>query len=397
MSNEFLLFFESVEKAAETLTDPRAKSQLLSELAHQQLLTKQFDAALQTFAGIDPPSERRIALLTADFGTLPPDKIAPLVQLLEANTETKTLAGRLARPMAEVQNIDSAWKMIETAETAFVSEEQRYGFLKIVLPQINENNWEKIPWLHQTFTDEINRDWASLAIIKFLAGKKWYDEVETFALPLVPIRRSWAYWEMYRLAPKEQSKTCFDKAVEVIETIPIDSGVDAVMEMLATQLRIFGHHALLNDWKEQGEKLLERSEAAATAVMMPMQRYRLQCFLGKVLLDWKQIDSIQNYLPMDKMLESVSSASDRSRMMVWLAEAGWNEGWKKAIEILSVPERGILESDRAKQIAVVLNRSVAHRQCFMATGDHSEDAVKITGEEFESYYYNPFAVADCGC
>jgi hypothetical protein len=169
------------------------------------------------------------------------------------------------------------------------------------------------------------------------------------------------------------------------------------MEMLATQLRIFGHYAFLNNREEQGEQLLERSEAAATAVVMPMQRYRLQCFLGKVLVELKQIDSIQNYLPIDQILESLSSASDRSRVMVWLAEAGWNDGWTKAVEILSVPERGVLESDRAKQIADVLKRSVAHQQGFTATGDHSEDAVRISGEEFESYYYNPFAETDCGC
>ena len=397
MSDEFTLPFKAVQKAAETLTDPHAQSQLLSELAQQQLLSKQFDTALQTFAAVDQPKERRNALLLADFGTLPTDKVEPLVQLLETDPQTKSLAGRLARPMLEAKNTDSAWKMIETAKTPFESEQQRYNFLEKILPQTHGNDWEKILRLHRTFTDDIYRDWASLTIIKFLAEQKRYEEAEKFVHPLVPIRRSWAYWEMCRLVPAEQSKIFFDQATATIEQIAIESGIDTDMEMLATQLRIFGHYAFLNNREEQGEQLLERSEAAATAVVMPMQRYRLQCFLGKVLVELKQIDSIQNYLPIDQILESLSSASDRSRVMVWLAEAGWNDGWTKAVEILSVPERGVLESDRAKQIADVLKRSVAHQQGFTATGDHSEDAVRISGEEFESYYYNPFAETDCGC
>ena len=397
MPNVLLPLFETVRKAANALADPRTKSQLLAELAQQQLLVKQFDAALQTFAAIDPPQERRTALLTADFGMFPPEKIKLLVQFLETDPQTKMLAGRLAFSMLEARNTDSVWKLIETAKTAFETDQQRYNFLEKVLPQISENEWEKIVRFHQTFTNEIYRDWASLAMIKFLVPWQWYDEAEKFALLLAPIRRSWVYWEMYRLVPEEQSKTFFDKAAEVVETMAIVSGIDVEIEMLAVQLRIFGRAAFLRDWKEQGERLLERSEAAIAAVIMPMQRYRLQCFLGKVLLELKLIASIRDYLPIDKILESVSSASDRSRLLVWLAEAGWNEGWTKAVEVLSEPERGVLESDRAKQIADVLKRSVAHRQNFKATGDPSEDTVRISGEEFESFYFNPFAEVECDC
>ena len=397
MSDILLHPFESARKAAEALTNERAKSQLLSEIAQQQLRTEQFDAALQTFADIDSPLERRIALLTADFNNFPADKAKPLVQLLEKDTQTKMLAGRLALGIEEPGNTDLTWKLIETAKEPFESDLQRYNFLEKVLHQINENDWEKVSRLYKTFTDDLYRDWSSLAMIKFLAGYRKYEEADKIAASLAPIRHSWAYWEMCKLVPAEQANPVFDKAAEVVETIAIVSGVDADMEMLATQLRIFGRYAYKNDWKEQGERLLERSESATAAVLMPMQRYRLQCFLGKVLVELKQIDAIQNYVPIEAMLESVASASERSRLLVWLAEAGWNEGWTKAVEVLSVPERGVLESDRAKQIADVLKRSIAHRAKLTATGDDVEDAIRLSGEEFESYYHDPFAEAKCDC
>jgi hypothetical protein len=53
--------FESIRQAAEMLADLRVKSYLLTELARQQMILAQFDAALQTFASIPLPEERRIA------------------------------------------------------------------------------------------------------------------------------------------------------------------------------------------------------------------------------------------------------------------------------------------------------------------------------------------------
>jgi len=111
----------------------------------------------------------------------------------------------------------------------------------------------------------------------------------------------------------------------------------------------------------------------------------------------KQIESIKDYLPIETMLESLRTASDRSRVSVWLAEAGWSEGWVRAMELLSVPERGIPEAERAEQIAEVLKRCTAHQRDLKATGDSAEDAVRLSGEEFETLYFNPFAEADCGC
>jgi hypothetical protein len=233
--------------------------------------------------------------------------------------------------------------------------------------------------------------------VKHLARQQRVEEAEKFAETFSPIRRSWAYWEMYRLSPAEQSKNDFDKAAEIIAEIAIVSGKDEEMETLASQLRIFGRAAFQKGWKEPGTQLLERSEAAAASLAIPMQRYRLQCFLGKVLVDLKQVGAIQDYLVINTMLESLPSASDRSRVLVWLAEAGWSEGWSKAVEVLAVPERGVTEPERAKQIADVLKRCVAHHQGRKATGDIAEDSIYLSGEEFENRYFSPFAEADCGC
>jgi hypothetical protein len=172
---------------------------------------------------------------------------------------------------------------------------------------------------------------------------------------------------------------------------------EETMETLAIQLRIFGRIAFQNGRKDWGKRLLDRSETVAAALTIPMQRYRLQCFLGKVLVELKQIESIEKYLATDKMLESLSSGLERSRVSVWLAEAGWTEGWTKAIAELSVPDRGVTEAERAGQMTDVLQRFVAHHHGLKASDDPSEDAVRISGEEFETLYFNPFAEADCGC
>jgi len=142
---------------------------------------------------------------------------------------------------------------------------------------------------------------------------------------------------------------------------------------------------------------LKRSEATATALTVPMQRYRQQCFLGKVFVELKQIESIRDYLAIDPMLESLPAGLDRSRVLVWLAEAGWSEGWAKAVEAVSASERGVPESDRVQQITGVLKRFAAHQRGLQVLGDPSEDSVRISGEEWETYYFNPFAGADCGC
>lgn len=385
-------------RAAESLDDVRVKSQLLSELAQQQLAAGQCNAALQTFAAIPSSQDRRIALLVANFGIFPPDQVEPLVRLLESDTQTKSLAGRIALAMLESKNTDSAWKLTETASEAFETEQQRYEFLETVLPLTAAGNWDRIPRFYRTFEPGTYQDWALLAIVKYLSGQQRYDEAEKFADYLaLPIRQSWAYWEISQLVPAERSKYYFDKAAEIVETMDITADEEEMMEPLAVQLRIFGRVALQKGWKEQGERLLERSEAAAASLTVQMQRFRQQCFLGKVLVEFKQVAAIQNYAAIDEMLKALPSALDRSRVFVWLAEAGWNEGWTKAVEILAVPERGMTEPERAGQIGSVLKRFVAHHQGVKATGDPAEDSVRVSGEEFETRYFNPFAEPDCGC
>jgi hypothetical protein len=398
MSNNILLPFEAVLLAAETMSDPRSKSLLQSELAQQQLLAGQFDAALQTFAAIPVPVERRTALLVADFGRFPPEKIEQLVSLLKAETQSHFLAGRLALSMLEAGNEDSAWKLVETAEKPFESEQQCYEFLKKALTQLLPGNWEKVVSLSRNFKSEMLHDWTLLAMTEHLICKQRYDEAEQFADSIaVPLRRSWAYWEMCQRFMGTLTERYWNKAIEIMETVEITLDDEEMMEKIAIQLRIYGQAAFQKEKKEQAERLLEKSETAAASLTVPMQRYRLQCFLGKVLVKHKQITSIKEYLAIDSMLESLRSGWNRSRVMVWLAEAGWDEGWTQAIEALSAPERGVPESDRGEQIAHVLRRCVAHYQSSQATGNPSEDTFRISGEEFETRYFSPFVEADCGC
>ena len=393
-----IMVLESVRKTADTFSDQRVQSQLLAELAQHQLTTGQCDAALQTFAAIPVPMERRMALLTADFQFFTSDKADTLLQLLKTDPQTQSLTGRLALTMLEAKHPAPAWKLVETDKDAFESEQQRYDFLEKVLPQLQAEDWEKIPRFYRTFAPGMYQDWALLAIVKYLAGQQRYDEAEKFAgLLVLPLRLSWAYWEMSRFSPERLSEHYFDQAIEVIETVEINPNEEETTEMLAVQLRKFGRIAFQKEQKNKGERLLNRSEAAAAALTVPMQRYRQQCFLGKVLVELKQIESIEEYVAIDKILESLSAGLDRSRVLVWLAEAGWSEGWAKAVEAVSTPERGVPETDRVQQITDVLKRFAAHHRGLQATGNSSEDSVRISGEEWETYYFNPFAGADCGC
>ena len=395
MPDPTFLPFELIRQTAETLVDPRVQSQLLAELAQSQFQTEQFDAALQTLTAMPSLLERRFALLTADYQHFPPEKIGSLVQLLEKDPRTQSLAGNLALSMLEAKNTRSAWTLIETAKPTFVfeSEPQRYDFLEKVLPQSSVEDWERIRRFRETFTEEPYSDWATLAIAKYFASEQQEDEatkwVETFSSPL---RRSWAYWELCRVMPP--GNHFFDKATKMMDTVVTK---EEEQERLAIQLRILGRAACQRGNPEQGAQLLERSESPIASLTVPMQRYRLQCFLGKVLWELKLLRSIREYVPVGTMVESLPSGSDRSRLWVWLAEAGLEEGWAEAVNALAVPERGIPESDRAEQVASVLKRFVAHHRGSQASGNPTEDAVRISGEELESLYFTPFAEADCGC
>ena len=400
-----LHIFESVRNAAASLNDPRIRSQLLAELAQQQLLTKQFDDALKTFADIPDVHEKRIALLTADFADFPTEKTEPLIKLLQASPQTNLLTGQIALAMLNANNIEAAWKLVETAEEPFETEQQHYEFVEQMLTKLNDEHWEHFVWdrltrLYRTFPLGMYRDWAALALIKYLTQHHQFDTAERFANTLsMPTRTAWAYWEMSRMFPPEHTKRYFDKATEVAEAIEIVQNDDDMMEVLSILLRVLGRIAFERTLSDNGdwERLLHRSEAAAASVGMPMLRYRLQCFLGKVLTELGMIASIGEYLPIEQMLTSLSSPSERARVSVWLAESGWNEGWTHAVNTLSMPQRGELEHERAKQIADVLKRATAHRQGLKPTGDFAEDSVRLSGEAFETFYFNPFAMADCGC
>jgi len=396
MLNTSLHPFESVRQAAETLTDLRAKSQLLAELAQNQMAAGQFDAALQTFATIPSAQERRIALLTANYQSYPPEKIEPLVQLLESDARRSFVFGNIALSMLNVNNVKSAWKLVETVDEPFESEQQRYDFLEKVLTLINESDWEKVLRFRRMFVNVIYLDWATLAIVKYLTKQQRYGEVETFVASIsMPILRSWAYWEMFRLSSAEQSQGFFDKALEMIETVEITPDEEE-MEKFAIQLRILGRAAFQRGKRDQGERLLERSEAAIDCLAVPMQRYRLRCFLGKVLVELRLIGSIREYLPIDDILGSLSSGFDRSQVSVWLAEAGWKEGWARAIDSMAAPGRGVTELERARRIAEILNR-FAYHEGYKETGDTTDDVARFSGEKLEALYFNPFAMEDCGC
>lgn len=402
--NVFTLPFESVRKAAQTFVDPQVKSCLQGLLVQSQLETGQFDAALKTLTTISPPKDRRTALSFVDISLVPLEKIEPFVQLMQSDKETEWQIGYCAITLLESKNTPSAWKWIETAQKPFETEHTRYLFIKNVLPLIKENDWGRVLCLHRRFTDPLYKDWATLEMIKFLTRQQRYEEADTFARSFaLPTRRSWAFAEMSRLTDAAQSAKFLDSAIEEINVANVDSSKteteqEREAENLAIQLRILGRLTLQQGHQESGEQLLERCESIIAGIKMPMQRYKQQCFLGKVLIEWNLISSIQDFVPVETILSAFSSGTDRAKVLVWLAEAGWNEGWQRAVEALSLSERGVMESERAAEIVFVVNRCVSHhRGSKTPPGALDMHGYHSSGEEWETLSFTPFADPDCNC
>ncbi|MDR0521211.1 MAG: hypothetical protein LBH00_05085 [Planctomycetaceae bacterium] len=392
--------------AADKLTDSRSQSKLFGEIARLQTANEEFDDAFQTLRKITVPDECRTVLLLINWQPLPLERIAALVNLLESRPQTAFLAGRLAMNMLEEngsmqpspplketsarqkKNNAAAWKLINTAKQPFESEEQRYHFFHRMISIIQQYQclpgWQeeqqKAVSFSASFTDEIYRDWAFYDL-----AAHCLSEAENFADKIAhPLRRAWCYNALRN----------YEKAKEIIETINIVAEKQDEAEMLSIASRIIG----MNIGKEAGASLLERSEAAAAVIKIPMTRYRLQCFLGKVLKEQGRITAIEEYLPVRDMLASLSHF-DRSRAAVWLAEAGWTAGWAAAVESAAAPMRGIPETDRAEQMTEVIRRYAAYRARLKraANGYAIDETILFSGEELERSSFSPFALSDCGC
>jgi hypothetical protein len=114
-----------------------------------------------------------------------------------------------------------------------------------------------------------------------------------------------------------------------------------------------------------------------------------------VLREAGKIDSVQDYLISVDLVNF--NGIDRSRLLVWAAEAGKERCWTEAVEAANQPERGTTEQDRTDRIAEILRRFVVRNEKRLPTDDPNVDEIHLSAEEFEEHYFSPFGILGCGC
>ena len=60
-------------------------------------------------------------------------------------------------------------------------------------------------------------------------------------------------------------------------------------------------------------------------------------------------------------------------------------------------EREVDELDRAERIGEIVRRFATRNHDEKPSGDPRLDAVTLSAEAFEAYYFSPFSIDDCGC
>jgi hypothetical protein len=200
-----------------------------------------------------------------------------------------------------------------------------------------------------------------------------------------------------RLTAGKNSNSCLLRAGEILETISIEP---ELAESLAIQSRILGKAAWKTGNSELGLRLLEWSETATAQISVPFQRFRAHYFLAKVLRELGQIFSVQEYLDSAQWQQLEMSGLDRSRIGVWAAEAEPENvltAWSMAIRDAGKPEQKSADISRAERIVEILRRFTFRNDKLPPSGEPERDAVHLSAEEFEEYYYSPFAIKDCNC
>lgn len=398
--------FETVRQAADSLANPLARSTLLAELAKAQVDAGAFDDALTTVDVIPNRMEKRKILLHLALDAVRDGRRTDLFRLarrmLETDSQAGPVVGRLALDVLESGEVDAAMELLRIAETPFDSDRARYDFLGKLLPLTGLEKLDDVQKFLDQFSAPDYRDWALLAFARRLAALGEWAEAEEWADSFSqPRRRSWALYELSRMAEGERRKKLFERSAKILWTIPIESDGDSEdTEKQAIQLRILGKSALRDGFTDTGYSLLERAEAAAQAISVPIQRSRALLFLAKVLRESGLIDSVGTYLDASNWNRPNLPGIQCSRLLQWKAETERNklDDWNASVREAARPEK--LETDefpRVERLAELVRRFSFQHQKTEPTGRPDRDAMLLSAEEFEEYYFSPFAVDDCNC
>ncbi|GHT25950.1 hypothetical protein FACS18942_02290 [Planctomycetales bacterium] len=429
--------FDAAVDAAKTLTSQLARTTLLSEIAKIQFDAGLVDEPLRIAALIESPLEKRNVLRNAaldfierktNFDALP--KI--LKMFLDAETQTHSrnsyFAGQVAILLLEVKppQIETALQVLKTTDEPFESDSIRYDFITKLLKTGGKNYKDTVKKMLPLFKSSDYRDWGCLMLLKAFADWSEWSEAEKTADSFVPhLRKSWAFFELSKIARKEENKQraadYFSLAADILSTAADNvSREQKEVHRTAVQLRIFGKEALKygsensgeDSNKDKGTKLLEQAEEVAAGIIPPLERCRQQLFIAKVLQEFRELDLVQNYVNIKIIDDKTLSGIDRSRIIQWFLEVKQHSNntgggykfpdWSQAVqtaaeEVPKTPFAAADELNQVKRIAEILRRFVHRKQMVAANGNPKDDINRLSGEEYEEYYYSPFAVEDCGC
>ncbi|MDR1140939.1 MAG: hypothetical protein LBL62_04540 [Planctomycetaceae bacterium] len=394
--------FEVTLAAAELMSNPMAKSLVLAELAQAQVEAGLIDNAFVSINNIPNRSEKRQILFRLAFRAVQENKTENLLRfvraMIEVDPKSTPSVGRLAQSLLENGQLTKAMELVFLVEKPFDTERNRYDFVAKFIELAEKEQLDHIQLLLETFSDTDYRDWGNLALAKRLVLLEQLPEAqiiaESFSLPL---RQSWAFFELSRLTAGKNSNSCLLRAGEILETISIEP---ELAESLAIQSRILGKAAWKTGNSELSLRLLEWSETATAQISVPFQRFRAHYFLAKVLRELGQILSVQEYLDSAQWRQLEMSGLDRSRIGVWAAEAEPENvltAWSMAIRDAGKPEQKSADISRAERIVEILRRFTFRNNKLPPSGEPEHDAVHLSAEEFEEYYYSPFAIKDCNC
>lgn len=404
--------FDIALTAAKSLPQPAA-SRLYTELVQALAEAGRVEDALQVAEKIHstkPLAFNRLdALLQLARAEAHRNRSKFLPRILREAVKLDDKAAATAVQVADILlghgSIRTATDLLSEFGYPFETERARYDFLERLLDPGGVAAFEPARCLLETFQDVVYADWARLALAKRLLPHE-PSEAETLAESFVlDRRRSWALYELSRLAPPSKAPELMLRALTIAEAIDFDPPEQA--EPLAVQLRILGKAAYRAGCVEPAERVLERCEAVVEAIPVPMQRFRGRCFLGKVLRELGLVASVDDYLDREGMLAAVRSTADRSRLFQWLAEAtgkldDWNAAMDQATrELADAPTPTPLSEEfRGFDTARIIE--LAHRYAARSlraepSGYPPRDVVTLSAEDYETYYFSPFAVDDCGC
>lgn len=401
--------FQAALDQAAGLSNFLAKSTLLAELARAQVDAGLYDQALECIQRIPNRAERRAVLLDLALNAIQSGKTDPLLaivqNIVQDDPKAMSTVGRLALSLAEaVGPTPLIMDLIRIVDAPFDSEKNRYEFFDNFLTSGSEDRLPDAKNLLKTFQNDDYRDWARLALAKRLAELGHQEEAQVVAESFtLPKRRSWALLELGRLKlekPESNWKEqCFFQAADILLAVPVDADN---AEPFSIQLRITGTELLTAGLLEKGSQLLERCETAAVAIIDPVRKYRAKLFLAKILRQHGLISTIKNYIDTEGIVSTKCDPTDKSRLHQWIAEANGPPNdipaWTDSIQ--SVGESNLPKTDEfqiASRIAEVVRRFAFRQAPSEPTGDPKRDALLLSTEEFEAYYFSPFALDDCGC